>query len=347
LGAFAATLLLSNTVAAAEQVNVQICASPSEFEQARAVVEELITRLGATPHVERTSMIDYAAMFEDDATSASPAIQAWLDLCRTRDSIVAVAAPSGERWSIKRLPRWPGHEEAEREQNAHALETSILTLVEGEDTLLTRREARRELAPAAAKPSKDVPRSPAKAGILPSQQPSRWYASAVYGGAVFSANSVVHGPRLLLNVPLVRATLQWWLFGGARYQIPVSLQRQPVGVRLWAVGAEGGVAVLRRLGDRWRAGASASGELELTRVEPFVTAGVATASSPYFASAPLARVAVTAQRNLFSDYQLLVEASAAVDPIGTRYTVRQGSADAVVFQPWRVRPGLAFGVSFP
>jgi len=324
-------------------VDVVIAAEDDPGGQAmRAVVAELISRLGLAATVTFASSVNAAEVITPQAGVEVRLARAWIDLSKPERVTLYLVDRDWERVLVRHVQKMPGHDELAREAIGHILENAVDALAHGARIGTAPDQARSESE--GTRPSAPAPAAPiaARPGTAP-----HWELGALYEGELYAPHGLVaNGPAAVFYVGARRGTLQPGAWLTAQYRLPMIVDTAPLGVRL-----DGGslralaavdLAVNERLSIRFGAGIGFDAIHMTPRLEgkPGTTLG----KDEDFALV-VARASAGGEWWVGRHLAISLTLSCDLDPSGTRYGVLVDGVQQTVLSPWPVRPALSLGVT--
>jgi hypothetical protein len=358
--------------APATEVQITVVGRHADLRWARSL---LGTNRPGTPDVRwvQSERFDVRELFETVSGARGNVLVCWLDLTRPRRGRLYFAAPSGQRFLLRDV-ELSGHQtEVDRASLAEVLELSVAALLENERQGMTRAEAESVLADRQASDITESATSPPVAPLAPPVAPAPatvTTAAAPPPAASFVARVSVHfaeqvlspdfplAERVGVEASLGRRVRSGWLAGvvAGEYQFSVSARNADIGLRLssWLAYAALEAGQLRERAEAaarfgWRSWFARLGAgVDVARVVPgqgTQAAASAELAPAHWSAAFVVRGALGTTWALGQRLALEVQLFADVFPTAIHYDVNIGGAVEPAFSPWRVRPGLALGLS--
>lgn len=304
-------------------------------------------RWSSTDHFDKRDVLATAPRDSDVA------VRAWVDLSHAGATHLYFANGPADRFLVRDLQLSPATTALDREVLGQVLELSVTALLENAEWSLDRSQAESLLDPDAHPEPAPKPRdaiSASRPSARPPLEVATFYAAQAYAPEV----PVVQGPGMAAVASVLprRFTLSLW--ASAQYQLPVDLDRDGIGVRLWSAAARGGVEVAVRVGRAGRGPFSnaffalaVGAGCDFVRVTPLPGSVDATASlaTPYWSLDPVVGVVLRAQVQLAPHVDLEVAplVDFYVDP--AHYDFRTAGVVSTVLSPFSVRPGALVGLA--
>jgi hypothetical protein len=325
-------------------VDVVIAADDASGGQAmRAVVAELIARLGLAATVTFASSVNAAEVITPQAGVEARLARAWIDLSKPERVTLYLVDRDWERVLIRHVQKMPGHDELAREAIGHILENAVDALAHGARIGTAPDEARSENEGAQPSVRPPAPAAPiaARAGSAP-----HWELGALYEGELYAPRGVIaNGPAAVLYIGARPGTVRPGAWLTVQYRLPMIVDTAPLGVRLdgGTVRALAAVdlAVNERLSIRFGAGVGIDAMHMTPRLEG--KPGTTLDRDEDFALV-VARASAGGQWRVSRRLAIALTLSCDLDPSGTRYGVLVDGAQETVLSPWPVRPALSLGV---
>jgi hypothetical protein len=318
----------------------------------------------------RAERFDVREIFESAAGARANVLGCWLDLTLPKRARLYFAAPSGQRFLLREVELSGRLTEVDRASLAEVLELSVAALLENERIGLSRAEAESWLADRQASETAERAAGPPPArpappvAIVPAATPTAALSArrTVYGLGVLFAEQAISpdfplAQRLGAFASLGRLIRSGWLAGvvAGEYQFSVSARNADIGVRLrsWLAYAALEVGHLRERPVEatrfwWRSWFARLGAgVDFTRVAPQSGTQASAELAPvHWSSAFAVRLALGTSWALGQRLALDVQLFADLFPTAVHYDVEVGGDVQTTFSPWRVRPGLALGLSW-
>lgn len=330
------------------RAEVHIVGQRSEAQRFQEVLEPLMQQQGVVAHFTFSPEISLKEVLRPPAHAAGLVARIFIDLREPEAVAIYLSNARAQSFAFRELPVEDGKSELAREATGAIVDAAVRVLMAGGSLELSRERAEQTLQGGTDIPVPS-PRSgadrdgrpvPPRAGRLRVLRPLAFYSASALGPKV---KSISHGPGLGLEVlPDSRVRPAFSL----QYQLPVTFEGPTLGARIWALAARAGAAVSLRGSAAARLSLSLSAGLDAVWLSPrVIDTGRATADGARLIAAGILRPSLDFQHQL-PGFWLGAAAFMDFDVLGTRYTVRRGNARAVVFEPWRARPGLAASVTW-
>jgi hypothetical protein len=271
----------------------------------------------------------------------------WIEVQGTT-ARVYLADASWERVLVRTVPMPNGPDEIAREQIAHIVAGSIEALMGGATIGVGREDARVSLGvekpktkPPAVTPSPSPSPSP---GPKP-QATIAGTAAIGYEGALYAPSVLSHALGVWTDArskPLADA--RGWVAVGVLFRFPIVADRDPIGVRLDAIGPRLMVGASFSLSRSLSLRSGLGGGVDVLRVEPR-GAPNSTVEPVSTSIVPIARVSALA------DVRLSASSSASVGVVvegelrSRSYIVLADGRPEEVLAPYRVRPGIVLSIT--
>ena len=319
-----------------------VAGDASEMDSLRQVAAELLGRLAVTLRADRVDRIDLDELRRPSPSDSRYLARVFVDLREPRRATLWLVDPAHDRILVRQLERSPGGDEVMREELGHILETSTEGLLSGAEIGLPRTKVMGETnAPPDRAPSPAAVLSPPEAGKA--LRLGFFYEAQ----ALSSQAPVTHGPEASawLGLPVRRPALGVWVTG--QYRIPIQVETGAVGARLEAGALRAMLTFDWPLGDRVRLRAFGGAGVDLVHVAPQASdAAVALADARFLTFATI-RTGLGLDIPVSTAVSLGARAAVDIDVSETRYVFATREGDAVLMQPFRLRPALALGISWP
>jgi hypothetical protein len=332
--ALTATILFAASVFAetssGEAVDVVIAADEASAPAMRAVVVELIERLGLATTVTFAPGVNAVELITPRAGAEPRVARVWIDLSKPERATLYLVDRDWERILIRHVRKRAGHQELAREAIGHILETAVDALTHGARIGIEREQARTELERESA----------------PSAGP-RLEFGAMYEGELYAQGGIIaNGPLGTFYIGAPRGTLRpgGWLT--LQYRFPVIVDAAPLGLRLDGVSGRALAAIDFAVGPRFavRVGVGAGVDVMHVNPRPDGSPSTAAANDEDFALV-VARLSGEAMWSFSADFALALMLSCDLDPSGSRYMALVDGVSSAVLSPWPVRPALSLGVT--
>jgi hypothetical protein len=346
--ALAASILIIDASSPAQTssgdaVDVVIAADDASALAMRAVVIELIARLGLATNVTLATDVNAAELITPRAGAEPRTARVWIDLSKPERATLYLVDRGWERILIRHVRKLPGHEELSREAIGHILETAVDALAHGAQIGVAREEARLQIEEASA--PVDVPPLPAPSQGAPGP---RLELGAMYEAELYAQGGVVaNGPAASFYIGKPRGAVRpgGWLT--LQYRLPMIVDTAPLGVRLDGGTGRALAAIDLAVGPRLAVRLGLGGGIDVLHMSPRLerSPGTTRGKDDDFVVL-VARASGAASLSLSADLALTVVVSCDLDPSGTRYVVAVDGVTAPALSPWPVRPALSLGLTF-
>jgi hypothetical protein len=357
------------------EVDVVVAADDASASAMRAVVVELVARLGLASHVSFAAGVNAAELITPRAGAEPRVARVWIDLSKPDRATLYLVDREWERILIRHVRKTSGHEEIAREAMGHILETAVDALAHGARIGVSREEARSEIertapppAPVAAPPptpapaptpSRSEPEPPAaERASLPAAEPVTAHAPGAAGASpvlelggdyragMYADGVVTDGPgaAFYLGAPRGRVRPGGWLT--LDYSLPLTVDARPLGLRLEQGAGRVLGAVDVSLADRLALRLGVGAGVDIVHVTPQLEGSARTTRGDDETFALV--LACASGRLVWSFSQnvgLSLTGSVDVDPSGSRYVVLIDGAPTAVLSPWPVRPAVSVGLA--
>ncbi len=325
-------------------VDVVIAAEDESGGQAmRAVVAELIARLGLAATITFASSVNSAEVITPQAGAEMRLARAWIDLSKPERVTLYLVDRDWERVLIRHFQKMPGHDEVAREAIGHILENAVDALAHGARIGTTPDGARSENEGGQASLRPPAPAAPiaARAGTAP-----HWELGALYEGELYAPHGLIaNGPAAALYIGARRGPVRPGVWLTVQYKLPMIVDTAPLGVRLDGGGlralAAVDLAVSERFSIRFGAGAGVDAMHMTPRLEG--KPGTTLDKDEDFALV-VARASAGGEWWVSRSLAIALTLSCDLDASGTRYGVLLDGVQETVLSPWPVRPALSLGV---
>jgi hypothetical protein len=335
--------------AAAGAVDVVLVGSEADARSMREVAEELLARLGVTATVTLAARVDPGDVINPKAGAEPRVARAWIDLSRTDRATLYLVDRDWERVLIRHLRKSAGHEELTREAVGHVLETAVDALLHGARIGVVREEARRELeephSPAPPPESSPVPGPPEPEPARPSTLDLGLRWGAAYEAGLYASGVVVtHGPEATLVVVSGHARVRPGLWLTLQYRLPLTVDAEPLGVRLDAAAGRLLAAIEAPLGARTVLRAGLGAGIDAVHSTPLGEQSQASPASAQNFVITVGRASAGLAYALSRSVSITSVVSCDLDVSGTRYVSVVDGTPTPALSPWTLRPALAIGV---
>jgi hypothetical protein len=318
------------------------------FEQAlRGALTARQLELGST-RKDTLSPEDVVLAITASPDEAGPVVaRVFIDFVAPGHATLFLIDPRRGRIHVRRVMLDHGFDAVARESALFVIEQSLDAILEGREIGVSREEYQRSVAPpptvTSATPSPSVAAPPIVAAPERPARDTRLVLAGGYEGVALGPAALQHAGRLALNARSDR----FQVGVAARLAAPITIGADGVEAKLWAGGVDISGAA-RLLGSHAFSVSAALGVgLDLTHVDPRVTAPDLQATTGFWAPSPRFRTALELER-LFGDISVVLAFGAEAHLLAERYTVRTGNEARDVFVPRGLRPTVALlvGVAF-
>ena len=218
------------------------------------------------------------------------------------------------------------------------IEQSIDAILEGREIGVSREEFQRSVAPPppAVEPPQPAP-APAPAPVpAPAPTTNQLLLAGGYEGLAMGSSEYQHAAKVVVAARFDRLQIA----GAVRLAAPMSIAGDGVQARLSAGGVSLSAAGRFLSLGNFSVFAGLGVGLDVTRVEPAVTAPDLQPAASFWARGPSVQGFAEIER-LFGRISVAVVVGAEVHLLAERYTVRTDGATRDVFVPRRLRPAAA------
>jgi hypothetical protein len=324
-----------------QRILLVVAADAAETEQLAQVAAELLGRLSVTVRADRVDRIDTVQIARAATPDSGYIARVFIDLREPRRVTLWFVDPAHDRILVRQLDRLPGSDEVMREELGHILETSTEGLLSGAEIGLPRAKV---IGEAKTLPDRGLP-SPEP---QPKQQRALQFALSYEAQALSREAPVTNGPEASawLALPMGERALGLWLTG--QYRFPIHLQTDAAGARIeggaWRAMATFDWPIQSRITLR----AALGGGVDLTMLQPEATgATTATLASARLLAFAIMRASWGVDLRVSPTLSIGARAAVDIDVSNTRYVFAARDGDAVLMQPFAVRPALAVGIAVP
>ncbi|HEY7373953.1 MAG TPA: hypothetical protein VIF57_17465 [Polyangia bacterium] len=331
---------------AARQIDLIVAAPANEMQQLEPPIRDMLAAKGldvATTRKRTVTTEDVAAAIapsqETTTTTAPPTVaRVLLDFTVAGQATLLLIDPRRGRVFARRMTLANGLDAVARARVRFIIEQSVDAILEGRDIGVSREEFQRGVAPPPAPVAPPPPAAPA-----PAPAPRQLLLAGGYELVAMGSGEYQHAATLVVGARFTRLQLA----GAARLAAPLSIAGDGAQARLSTGGVSASAAArVLGLGDVSVFAGLGAG-LDVTRVEPTVTAPDLQPAAAFWARGPSLK-AFAALERLFGRIAVAVVVGAEAHLLAERYTVRTASETRDVFVPRRVRPtaALLVGVVF-
>ncbi len=331
---------------AARQVDLIIGAPANEMQLLEPPIREMLAAKGLEVAITRKRAVttqDVALAIAPPQEATPTVARVLLDFTVQGEATLLLIDPRRGRVYARRMMLANGLDAVARAGVRFVIEQSIDAILEGREIGVSREEFQRSVAPpppAAAPPPPPPPPAPAPA---PAPATTQLLLAGGYEGLAMGSSEYQHAAKVVVAARFDRLQIA----GAVRLAAPMSIAGDGVQARLSAGGVSlsaagrflslGNVSVFAGLGVG----------LDVTRVEPAVTAPDLQPAASFWARGPSVQGFAEIER-LFGKILVAIVVGAEVHLLAERYTVRTDGATRDVFVPRRLRPAAALlvGVVF-
>jgi hypothetical protein len=334
---------------ASRQVELVIGATTNEADLLESSVRELLEAKGLTVVAARERAVtaqDVAAAIAPPKEATPSLARVLVDLSAPGQATLFLIDPRRGRVHVRRMPLAHGLDAVARASVRFVVEQSIDAILEGREIGVSREEFQRALPQppvTEAPPVAPAPPPPPSPATTPSPPRGQWLAAAGYEAVVMGSNEV----QQALRIGIARHFALVHLGAAARLAAPMSVGSDGAEARLSTGGASVWAAAELLAASDLSLTAGLGAGLDLTRVDPTVTAASLQPTAAFWAASPWAQP-FAALEWILGRLSLAISVGAELHLLGERYTVKSGAQTSDVFVPWRVRPAgaLLLGVAF-
>jgi hypothetical protein len=331
----------------ARQIDLIVAAPANELQLLEPPIRDMLAAKGldvATTRKRSVTTEDVAAAIappEERAATATPTVaRVLLDFTVSGQATLLLIDPRRGRVFARRMTLANGLDAVARARVRFIIEQSVDAILEGRDIGVSREEFQRGVAPPPAPEPPPPAPAPAPAAVAaPAPAPRQLLLAGGYELVALGSGEYQHAGMIVVAARFSRLQLA----GAARLAAPLSIAGDGAQARLSAGGVSAFAAGrLLALGD-FSVIAGLGAGLDLTRVEPTVTALDLQPAPAFWARGPSLKAFAEIER-LFGSVAVAVVLGAEVHPLAERYTVRTASETRDVFVPRRLRPAAALRI---
>jgi hypothetical protein len=326
---------------AARQIDLIVAAPANEMQLLEPPIRDMLAAKGlevATTRKRSVTTEDVAAAIAPPREGAPTAARVLLDFAVPGQATLLLIDPRRGRVFARRMVLANGLDAVARARVRFIIEQSVDAILEGRDIGVSREEFQRGVAPPPA------PEPPAPAPVaVPAPAPGQLLLAAGYEFIAMGSGQYQHAGMVVVGARFTRLQIA----GAARLAAPMSIAGDGAQARLSTAGVGASAAGrLLSLGS-FSVLAGLGAGLDLTRVEPTVTAPDLQPAAAFWARGPSLKVFAEIER-IFGRVAVAVVVGAEVHLLAERYTVKTASETRDVFVPRRLRPAAALlvGVVF-
>jgi hypothetical protein len=271
--------------------------------------------------------------------AASILARVFVDFAVPGHATLFLIDPRGGRIHVRRVTLDHGFDAVARASAVFVIEQSIDALLEGREIGVTREEYQRSVAapaPAPAPAPATAAPGPPSVPVPPTESRARLRLAGGYEGVAMGSAAYQHAAKILVAARFARLQVA----AAARVAAPISIAGAGAQAQLWTSGfSVSGAARFLSIGNL-SVSAGLGGGLDLTRVEPAVSAPNVQAAAAFWAPGPSLQTFVEIE-HLFGKISVAITLGVEAHLLAERYTVRIDSEARDVFVPRRVRPQAA------
>jgi hypothetical protein len=326
-------------------VEIVVVGSEEQLEALRSTIGPASFD-GASVRWARSTRLETGELLEERPQASELGVRAWVDLGDERNASLYFADRAGERFLVRAVALPEGLSPLGREALGQVLELSVRALLEDDRIGMSRAETT-ELLNARATQSdlpaaeRDTPPEPEPPVLHESQ--SSLGAEAFYGARLFSSEvSVVHGPGLGLGWITESSSFRSIVWVSGHYELPEEHRTKAVSVEWRTVRVEGGFGLAFPVSTSFFAGGRVGVGADVTSFSPRpgTASGDVTLEPTSVSTAPVLSAAVEGMLPLGRRFSVSARALVSFYPIRVHYDLARGSEQAVVLDPYRIRPGI-------
>jgi hypothetical protein len=298
-----------------------------------------------TTRKETVTTMDVAAAIAPPQEATPTIARVLLDFTVPGQATLLLIDPRRGRVFARRMALARGLDAVARASVQFVIEQSIDAILEGREIGVSREDFQRSVA--AAPPAAEPPQQPPAAAPAPAPAPPpathEMVLSGGYEGVAMGSGEYQHAGKVVIAVRFSRIQIA----GAARLAVPMSIAGDGVQARLSTGGLSLSAAGRFLSTGSFSVSAGLGVGVDVTRVEPAVTAPDLQPAGAFWARGPLIQPFAQAER-LFGRLSVAIAVGAEIHPLAERYTVRTASGTREVFVPNRFRPAatLLLGVVF-
>jgi hypothetical protein len=321
---------------------ITFVSASDDFQGLQTVLADLLARLEVTVRFTRISTVDTRQILTEHANDPLAVAHAWIDLRETNRVTLFLSGPRQDRMLIRQVPLVAHIDEVAREEIAHIVESTVDALLVGGRIGIATDEAVGPRAP--------VPFAP-RAYAGPRLDLGVGYEAQVWSGA----SPPLHGPAVFFGFTAGSGIVRGGLLLSGQFRLSDTVSStltatatapaSTVSARLDQGAARLLGVVDAALWRRWTLRGGLGGGVDWVRIAPFGT------GSTNFQPSAARMTMVPMLRGLLSMRYALTPRSDAFfglgsdfDLIDSRYFVRRGVEEPVIFHPWRLRPIAMIGI---
>lgn len=282
--------------------------------------------------------VDVSDIVRRPTESEPSATRAWVDCSRSDRVRIYFANWNTERFMARDVPLPDGLNELALETLGQVVETSLSALAADEKTGISRAEMASVLG---SEPGPE----------LAAPRQSSWGPAlgAFYAVQAFASEHLIeHGPGLTAILEEREGTWRPGAWISAQYQFPETINAALIGVRLDTLGLRAGVEVNRGLSARVALGVRGGAGGDVVHIAPRQgSTQHATLSPDRFSWQYVAQLALVCTVRVGPGVVLSTALLADADITLRHYDVMVDGSTVRALTPWRIRPGLLAGVSWP
>ncbi len=300
-------------------------------EPLERVLGELLGRLQVTIHLVRLQGVDVRQILSEHPNDPEAVARVWIDLRERTRVTVYLSGNREDRVLVRHVPIEGHLDEVGREEIAHIVEASVDGLLVG---------GRIGVAT-------DEPRKTAPAPQAHRPEHALNLELAYQGHAWSMTRGVLHGPALGLAWVAPGRVVRPLMMLSTSVRFPFVISGDPVSARLDQLTFRVLAGADVTIAPRWRLQAAVGAGADWVRISSRSTATstLVELDPDRTTVVPMARAMIAARFALTSHTDVFGAVGADVSAWDVRYIVARQDADEVLFEPWRVRPFAALGLS--